>query len=421
MNAEAQVIPTSDMPTAAAVRDAATAIKGQVVRTPLVPAPALSRRFGCQLSLKLETQQVTGSFKERGAALRLAALDESQRARGVVACSAGNHAQGVAAHAARLGVRAVIVMPRGTPFAKIARTEAHGAEVKLAGPSLAAAEDEAHRLAAAEGLTFIHPYDDPLVIAGQGTCGLEMLEDDPALDMLIVPVGGGGLIAGIGLIAKAINPAIAVIGVQTRAFPAMKRALAGAGPQAPEAGGGATTLAEGIAVGRPGRLTTALARQVVDDILLVDETSLEAAVCLLVETQKLVAEGAGAAGIAALLTAPERFAGRRVGVVICGGNIDPRLLTTTLLRGMLRQGKMVQLRCEIRDEPGVLSRVTGVVGELGGNVVEIYHQRLFFDVPVKMADLDMVIETRNERHVQELLTGLAAAGFPARVLSPFKG
>ncbi len=404
----------NDLPvTLAAVRDAATAIAGAIARSPVVASPALSELAGTEIHLKLETLHRTGSFKERGALAKLLTLGASQRCAGVVAMSAGNHAQGVAYHARRLGIPATIVMPEGTPFIKIDRTEALGAAVVLKGDSLAAAREAADTIAREHGLVLIHPYDDADVIAGQGTIGLEFLADRPDLDMLVVPIGGGGLVSGIAIAAKALKPDIEILGVQSTLYPSMYRLLRGVDPGPPAA---AVTLAEGIAVKEPGGLTRQIVKALVSEIRLVDEIMLEDAVETLLERQKLVVEGAGAAGVAAVLAAPERFRDRRVGIVITGGNMDSRLLASILMRGLVREGRLVRLRCELPDIPGALSRLSGVVGEHAGNIVEVHHQRLFHDTSVKRAELDVVVETQNRRHVEVLIAALVAAGFPTQLL-----
>jgi threonine dehydratase len=396
-----------------AIRGAAAAIAGAIAHTPVIAAPGLSELTGAEIHLKLETLHRTGSFKERGALTKLLTLDEGQRRAGVVAMSAGNHAQGVAYHAQRLGIAATIVMPEGTPFIKIDRTEAFGAKVVLRGDSLTAARQAADALARQHGLVLVHPYDDPAVIAGQGTIALELLADCPELDALVVPIGGGGLISGIAVAAKALNPQIEIIGVQSILYPSMYRLLRGEDPGPPAA---AATLAEGIAVKEPGRLTRRIVKALVSDIVLVDDVMIEGAVETLLERQKLVVEGAGAAGFAALLAAPERFRGKRVGVVICGGNIDARLLASILMRGLVREGRLVRLRAELPDVPGALSRVSRVIGKHAGNIVEVHHQRLFHDTSVKRAELDVVVETQNRRHVEVLIAALIGAGFPTRLL-----
>lgn len=399
--------------TIAEIRNAAAAIAGAVVRTPTVLTSAISAMAGCTAFLKLETLQATGSFKERGALTKLLALSEAERRAGVVAMSAGNHAQGVAFHARRLGIPATIVMPEGTPFTKIDRTESLGATVLVRGDGLTAARRAADALAKERGLVLVHPYDDPAVIAGQGTIGLEMLADVPALDTLLVPVGGGGLISGIAVAAKTLKPEIEIIGVQAALYPAMER-LCHAGSNA--AAGGGATLAEGIAVTEPGRLTRRIVAALVADILLVDEPQIEEAVRLMVQRCRIVPEGAGAVAVAALLARPGRFHGRQVGLVVSGGNIDPRLLASILMRGLVRDGCLVRLRSELPDMPGALARVSGIIGAHGGNIVEVHHQRLFHDTSVKRAELDVVVETQNRRHVDTLIAALVAGGFPTRLL-----
>ena len=396
------------------VRRAERAIAGAVAQTPMIRAAGLCEIAGCELFLKLETQQTTGSFKERGALNKLLSLTPAERKAGVVAMSAGNHAQGVAYHARRLGIPATIVMPAATPFTKIDRTEALGAKVVLRGDSLVDARRAADALVTERGLVPVHPYDDPAVIAGQGTIALEMLAAEQGLDTLLVPIGGGGLISGIAVAAQALAPDIEILGVQSALYPSMYRVLQGIDPGLPTEG---TTLAEGIAVKEPGQLTRRIVAELVGGVRLVTERQLEAAVELLLERQKLVVEGAGAAGLAALLAEPERFRGRRVGIVLTGGNIDARLLASLLMRGLVRGGRLVRLRAELPDLPGVLSRVAGVIGGLGGNIVEVHHQRLFHDTSVKRAELDVVVETQNRRHVDTLIDALVAAGFPTRLLS----
>lgn len=393
------------------IEQAAALLAGKLVRTPLVPAVGLNEELELDLHLKLENLQRAGSFKSRGAYVKMSRLPESATANGVIAMSAGNHAQGVAYVARELKIPATIVMPENTPFMKVERTRRYGARVVLKGETLSESATFARELADAEKLTFVHPYDDPDIIAGQGTLALEILADNPDLDVLVVPIGGGGLIAGIATAAKALKPGIEIIGVEAAQYPSMYQALHN---QTPTSGG--QTLAEGIAVKTPGALPLEIVRQHVDDILMVEESAIERAVQLLVEIQKIVAEGAGAAGIAALLAHPERFRGRRVGVVICGGNIDTRMLSSVLLRGLARDGKLVRIRSEISDSPGVLAKIAGLIGDSGGNIVEIYHQRLFYNVPVKLAELDAVIETRTPDHVREIVERLNRAGYPTRLL-----
>lgn len=394
-----------------AVRDAATLIADEVVRTPIVRSGPLSAACGADVYLKLETLQRTGSFKDRGALVKLKSLSAAEGERGVIAVSAGNHAQGVASHAQRLGIPATIVMPIGTPFTKVRRTEAYGAEVILQGDTLNAAEPFAHERAAEQGLTFVHPYDDERIIAGQGTVGLEMLADVPDLDVIVVPIGGGGIISGIATAAKAIKPDIEVIGVETEVYPSMYNALRGL-----EAPVGGVTMADGIAVKSPGVITKEIVGRLVDDIVLVTEAAIEAAVQSLLVDANVLVEGAGATPLAAIVADRGRFEGRRVGLVACGGNIDPRIVASVLLRGMSRAGHLARLRVSISDQTGTLAKVARIIGDLGGNIVETYHQRMFMNVPVKQAELDVVVETRDAQHARQLVERLVEAGFPTRTL-----
>ena len=394
------------------IRAAAEQIAGEVVETPTIEAAPLSRLSGCRLALKLENLQATGSFKDRGALVKLKSLDAAARKRGVIAMSAGNHAQGVAHHAARLDIPATIIMPTNTPFTKVRRTQELGARVVLHGENLDDSRDYVDEQVAEHGLTLIHPYDDPAIMAGQGTVGMEMLAAVPELDDLVVPIGGGGLIAGISIAAKAIKPEIRITGVEASLYPSMTDALKGV-----EATYGGATIAEGIAVKRPGLLTRQVVQAHVDTIQLVDEAELEAAVQRLMTEQKIVSEGAGAAGVAAVFADPERYAGRRVGVVICGGNIDARMMSSILLRGLIRDGRLVRLRVEIVDVPGALARIAAVTGKAGANIVEVHHRRLFYELPVKRAEIDVVLETRDGEHVETVVAGLNEQGFPARILT----
>jgi threonine dehydratase len=392
------------------VRDAAARIAGSVARTAFDQSLTLSRLTGAEIWLKFENLQFTASFKERGALNKLLSLDAAERARGVIAMSAGNHAQGVAYHAARLGVRAVIVMPRGTPNSKVRGTQVHGAEVVIDGDTLADASTHAHNLAEREGLTFIHPYDDPLVVAGQGTVALEMLEAQPALDVLVVPIGGGGLISGMAVAAKTLRPGIEVVGVESNLWCAMHQRLAGL----PVTVGG-DTIAEGLAVRDVGELPLRIVRTLVDEVLLVDEETIERAIVQFVEIEKTVAEGAGAAGLAALLQYPARFAGRRVGIPICGGNIDARLLSDVLMRGLVRDGRMVRLQVTMPDISGALAKVAAMIGDAGGNIVEVQHQRVFGTTSAKAPDVEFVIETRDREHTASLLALLETRGVRATI------
>jgi len=394
------------------IRAAAGLIDGKVLRTPSVGAKVISDISGSETVLKLENLQHTSSFKVRGALVKLASLDDREKKAGVVAASAGNHAQGVAFHARNLGIPATIVMPIGTPFTKVARTEAMGARIVLHGRDLSAAREHGGQLAADSGAQFVHPYDDERIIAGQGTIGLEMLTDHPDLDVLIVPIGGGGLIAGIATAAKALKPEIEIVGVEAALYPSMSQAIRG---ESQEIGG--DTVAEGIAVKTPGDLTRPIVESLVSEILLVGEPALERAVQVYLEVQRLVVEGAGAASLAALLDNSGRFAGRKVGLVVSGGNIDGRLLSSILMRGLVREGRLVSLRVAITDTPGALAKVSGLIADCGGNIVEVYHQRLFYDVPVKLAEVDVVVETLDAGHVRTLIEKLTEAGFSTRQLS----
>jgi len=392
-------------PTIEDIRSAAARIRGAVERTPFLHSRTLSLLAGAQVFLKFENLQFTASFKERGALNKLLSLSEAERRGGVIAMSAGNHAQGVAYHAARLGMRAVIVMPKGTPNVKVKATRVHGAEVVLEGDTLADAARHAHALAARESLTFVHPYDDPLVIAGQGTVALEMLEDIPDLDCLVVPIGGGGLISGMATAARALRPGIRVYGVESRTYCAMQQRLQGLPVDV-----GGDTIAEGLAVRDVGDLTLEIVRRLVDEVLIVGEETIERAIVALIEIEKTVAEGAGAAGLAAVLEHAERFAGRRVGIPLCGGNIDSRVLSAVLMRGLVRDGRLVRLRVAMPDISGSLAKVAGMIGEAGGNIVEVQHQRLFGTASVRTPEVEFVIETRDREHSQALVAGLRARG-----------
>ncbi|HRE13347.1 MAG TPA: threonine ammonia-lyase [Usitatibacteraceae bacterium] len=397
-------------PTLDDIRAAAAALKGRVLDTPCLHSRTLSDITGAEIVLKFENLQFTASFKERGALVKLLSLTPAEAARGVVACSAGNHAQGVAYHANRLGIPAVIVMPRHTPFVKVEHTRRHGAEVILHGENFDEAKAHAMELVATRNLVLVHPYDDPKIVAGQGTLGLEMLEAHPDLDTLVIAVGGGGLIAGIATAAKALKPSIEVVGVETTRFPSMYHALKGTTPTF-----GPSTIAEGIAVKEPGKLTKAVIEKHVSDILLVDEGDIEQAIVMLLEIEKTVVEGAGAAALAALLRYPDRFRGRRVGLVLCGGNIDPLVLAEIVERGMVRAGRLARVRVQVRDLPGSLARVTAILAEQNANIEEVHHQRAFTHLAVQDAEVDLVLKTRNPAHVGEIVAALSAAGFQARV------
>lgn len=401
------------------VRAAAAAIDGHVLRTPLVPAPRLAELTGAaRVLVKHENMQATGAFKERGAANRLAALTADERARGVVAMSAGNHAQAVAYHARRLGVPATIVMPRPTPLVKVENTRAHGAEVVLHGEGLVEAAEQAGTIARARGLTLIHPYDDPAVMAGQGTIALEILEDAarlaPDLDAIVVPIGGGGLISGIAVAAAGARPGLAVIGAETALYPSFHNAIHGR-----DAPLGGATLAEGIAVKTPGRLTLPIVRDLVPEIVLVEEALIERAVAAFAGLQRTMAEGAGAAGLAAMLARPDLFAGRSVALVLCGGNIDARLLASVMVRELERDDRIVSFRITATsDRPGVLGQVAGRLGDLGANILEVSHGRLYLDLPAKGVSVDVTMETRGAAHTAEVLAALEADGLAPRRLDP---
>ena len=390
------------------VTQAAQRLQGQVLNTPCVESRTLSEVVGAQVFLKFENLQFTASFKERGACNKLAQLSVQEQQRGVVAMSAGNHAQGVAYHAQRLGLRAVIVMPRFTPGVKVERTRGFGAEIVLHGDTLDEARAHALALAAEQKLTFIHPYDDEAIMAGQGTVGLEMLQAVPEIDTLVIAVGGGGLIAGIATAAKAMKPGIDIVGVQTARFPAMVNAIKGTSHAQ-----GVSTIAEGIAVGTPGKLPREVIERRVDDLVLVDEGDIEQAIVMLLEIEKTLVEGAGAAGLAALLKYPERFRGRKIGLVLCGGNIDPLLLAAIIERGMVRAGRLARIRISSRDIPGMLAGITAIVADAGANIDEVHHQRAFTSLSAQSVEIELVIQTRGRQHIADVLAALHKAGFQA--------
>ena len=393
------------------VQAARRRIADAVVNTPCLPSRTLSEITGAQVWLKFENFQYTASFKERGALNRLLRTTEAERRQGVIAMSAGNHAQGVAYHARRLGIPATIVMPAFTPIVKVENTRKLGARVELVGENVEEAAARAREIAAADGLLFVHPFDDPDVIAGQGTIAIEMLEVVPELETLIVPIGGGGLISGIATAAKALQPSIEVVGVEAALYPSVWRLQRGLSSEA-----GGPTIAEGIAVKQPGAVTLPIIERLVDDIVLVDEATLETAVLMLLEIEKSVVEGAGAAGLAALLAHPKRFAGKRVGLILCGGNIDSRLLSAVILRGLVRTERLVRFRVSLPDRPGSLTRVTALIARCGGNVVDVIHQRAFARQSVMQTDVDVTIETRNAAHAKEIQATLAGEGFATRGL-----
>ena len=383
------------------IRAAAQRIAGAVEHTPCVHSRTLSRLAGAEVFLKFENLQFTASFKERGALNKLLSLGEAERRRGVIAMSAGNHAQAVAYHAARLAIPATIVMPRGSPNTKIKNTQVHGATVVLEGDNLFEAGKHARSLAARDDLVFVHPYEDPLIIAGQGTVGLEMLAAVPELDLIVVPVGGGGLISGIATAAKALKPSIRILGVESRNYPSMHQRLAGLPVEC-----GGDTIAEGIAVKDVGATALEIIRRLVDEVLIVEEETIERAVVALIEIEKTVAEGAGAAGLAALLQHRARFAGHRVGIPISGGNIDSRVLASVLMRGLVRDGRLVRLRVTMPDVSGSLAKVAAVIAEAGGNIVEIQHQRLFGTSSVRSPEVEFLVETRDREHTEALVRAL---------------
>ena len=390
------------------IRAAADRLGDHILQTPCVASQTLSEITGAQVFLKFENLQFTASFKERGACNRLQLLTAEEKTRGVVAMSAGNHAQGVAYHAQRMGLRAVIVMPRFTPGVKVERTRSFGAEVVLHGDTLEAARLHAYALAEQQQLTFIHPFDDPAVAAGQGTLALEMLAEQPDLDTLIVSVGGGGLIAGVATAAKTLRPSIRVVGVQTRRFPSMLNAVQGLDLPI-----GQSTIAEGIAVATAGAFTRQVVRNYVDTLLLVDEGDVEQAVLMLLEIEKTLVEGAGAAGLAALVRHGEQFKGQKVGLILSGGNIDPLLLASIIERGMARSGRLARIKVSARDVPGVLAKITATVAEAGANIEEVHHQRAFTLLAAQNVEIEFVLQTRNQAHVEQVLQALQAQGMEA--------
>jgi threonine dehydratase len=390
------------------IRAAAARLHGQVLDTPCLPSRTLSEMAGCEVFLKFENHQFTASFKERGALNKMAQLTPAERAAGVLAVSAGNHAQGVAYHAQRMGIPATIVMPRFAPPVKVERTRGFGAEVVLEGDTFDDARAHGVALARTRDLTLVHPYDDLAVIAGQGTIGLEMLAQQPQIDTLVVAIGGGGLISGVATAARALRPDIQVIGVQTERFPAAWNAVHGARHESAQA-----TIADGIAVKSPGVLTLPLIRERVDDVLLVGEDEIEQAILLLLEIEKTVVEGAGAVGLAALMKYRERFAGRKVGLILCGGNIEPLMLAEIIERGMVKSGRLARLRFDVRDVPGALADVATLLGKLGANIDEVQHQRAFTSLSVERAQIEVVVQTRGVGHIDAILAAMDAAGYRA--------
>lgn len=393
------------------IRAAAERIAGHVERTPCRYSRTLSEITGAEVWVKFENQQFTAAYKERGALNRLSRLTGEERKRGVIAASAGNHAQGLAYHGERMGVPVTIVMPQGTPHVKVQQTREFGASVVIDGEGFDSAYARARELETERGLVFIHPFDDIEVMAGQGTVALEMLEDAPDLEVLPIPIGGGGLIAGMATAAKAIKPDIKVIGVEPAMFPSFTGRMRGLNAPC-----GGQTIAEGIAVKTVGDLTYAVARPLIDDVLLLEEPFFERAIALYCNIEKTVAEGAGAAALAALIAYPERFRGKKCGLVITGGNIDPRLLASVLTRELVRAQRLVSLRIVGDDRPGLLAAVSAAIGELGGNILEVAHNRLALDVPAKGAEFDLMVETRDAQHTQEIIDALRERGYPPRVV-----
>jgi threonine dehydratase len=391
------------------IRAAAVRLRGEVIETPCLPSRTLSALTGCEVFLKFENLQFTASFKERGALNKMAQLTPAERAKGVLAVSAGNHAQGVAYHAQRMGVPATIVMPRFAPAVKVERTRGFGATVVLEGDTFDDARAHGLALAQERGLTLVHPYDDLDVIAGQGTIGLEMLAQQPDIDTLVVAIGGGGLISGVATAARALRPGISIIGVQTERFPAVWNAVYGEQRESAQA-----TIADGIAVKSPGALTLPLIKAQVDDVLLVSEDDIEQAILMLLEIEKTVVEGAGGVGLAALMKHAERFKGRKVGLILCGGNIEPLMLAEIIERGMVKSGRLARLRFDVRDVPGALANVATLLGKLGANIDEVQHQRAFTSLSVERAQIEVVVQTRGVAHIEQILSAMRAEGYAAQ-------
>ena len=398
--------PMLQPPTIDDIRAAATRIDGAVIRTPMLVSKTLSDLIGAEVWLKFENLQFTAAYKERGALNKLLQLSEQERARGVIAASAGNHAQAVAYHARRLGIPAVIVMPEGTPTVKVVQTEGHGAKVVLWGKIVDDAFEKAHELAAEHGYVFVHAFDDPQIIAGAGTVGLEMIEDAPDLDTIIVPIGGGGLMSGVAIAARAVKPDIELIGVEAELYPSMKCEL-----QHCQMPLGGDTLAEGIAVKHPGELTSRILGELADDVVLVPERDLERAVAMLAGIEKTVVEGAGAAGLAAMLNDPGRYKGKKVATLLCGGNIDTHLLANVLVRDLVRQGRVARLRVAAQDRPGALAAITAKVFEAGANIIEVKHSRIFTRLPAKDTVIEVECEARDPATIDDLVIRLEGAGF----------
>ena len=391
------------------VKGAARLLEGQIEHTPMRLSKTLSAITGAEVWVKFENQQFTAAFKERGALNKLARLSDEEKEAGVIAASAGNHAQGVAYHGRRLGIPVTIAMPTTTPFNKVQHTRDFGARVLLEGQTFDEAKAFAEKVREREGLTWIHPFDDPLIMAGQGTAALEMLEEGPDFDTLVVPIGGGGLISGMATVAKALRPDMKVIGVQASMYPGMLAVLEGR-----EAESGGASIAEGISVKTPGNLTRKVVKALVDEIVLVEEAHIERAITLFADVEKTIAEGAGAAGLAALLAHPEKFAGRRVGLILCGGNIDTRLLASVLTRALVREKRLARIRIIGDDRPGLLALVSKIIGDNGANIMEVAHNRIALDVPAKGAEFDILMETRDAQHTQDIIDALSRAGYPPR-------
>ena len=388
-------------------------LKGHIERTPCRHSRTLSEITGAEVWVKFENLQFTAAYKERGALNKLLQLGENVRSRGVIAASAGNHSQGLAYHAARLGIPVTIVMPKATPFVKVQQTRAHGAEVVIEGDGYDEASATARKLCDERELTFVHPFDDADVMAGQGTVALEMLEDVPDLDVLPIPIGGGGLIAGMATAAKHIKKDIRIVGLEPAMFPSFTAKMRGVRTAA---NNGASTIAEGIAVKEVGELSYAIARPLIDEVLLIEEPHFERGIALYCNVEKTVAEGAGAASLAGVLAYPDKFRGKKVGLVITGGNIDTRLLASVLTRELVRESRIVSLRIIGDDRPGLLANVSAVIGQMGANIIEVAHNRLALDVPAKGAEFDVMIETRDAQHTQEVMDALRERGYPPRVV-----
>ena len=393
------------------LRQSAEHLSAHILPTPTIFAPSLSNLLGASVHLKLENLQYTSSFKSRGAFIALKALTDEDKKVGVISMSAGNHAQALAFRSQQEKIKSTIIMPEQTPFTKISKTKAYGAEVVLTGRTLDEAKKTVDQLIDTHGYRLIHPYDDLNIISGQGTIGIEMMESNPNLDYLIVPIGGGGLISGISIAAKSLNPDIKIIGVESALYPSMSRSLAGLSPQS-----GGDTLAEGIAVKSPGVLSRPIVAELVDDIILVNERQIEWAIGALIEHQRTISEGAGAAGLAAIYAFQKRFRNKRVGIVVCGGNIDSRLLGTILNRTLISDGRLVRIRIGISDEPGMLAKIAHSISQHQGNIIEVYHQRLFYNVPAKLAKLDVVIETSGSTHAHDIISTLKSIGFEVHLL-----